>query len=417
MAPSLRHAPDRLPVSDWMAAPATRAVIGALQAHGGAEAARFVGGCVRNAILERPIDDIDIATPLRPEAVMQALKAAGLKFVPTGVEHGTVTAIAQGKPFEVTTLRRDVETDGRRAVVAFTTDWAEDAQRRDFRMNALYMDAEGRLYDPVGCGVEDALAGRVVFVGDPETRIREDYLRILRFFRFRAWYGRGPIDEAGLEACAVLKSGLNQLSAERVSKELLKLLAADDPREAVDLMARTGVLEAVLPGPKTPDRLARLVGIQREILGAGDAELRLAALLPSDPAVALKEAARLRLSKAQRERLAAAAEPEPALTLDLRPPAVRGLLYRLGVRAFCDRVLLAWAARPDPGSESEAWLALLTQADGWSAPRFPLSGQDAAAAGLAPGPAMGRALRDAEAYWVEHDFQPTRADLLSRLSP
>jgi poly(A) polymerase len=400
-----------------MAAPATRAVIGALQAHGGAEAARFVGGCVRNAILGKPIDDIDIATPLRPEAVMQALKAARLKFVPTGVEHGTVTAIAQGKPFEVTTLRRDVETDGRRAVVAFTTDWAEDAQRRDFRLNALYMDEEGQLYDPVGCGVEDALAGRIVFVGDPETRIREDYLRILRFFRFRAWYGRGAIDAAGLAACAALKSGLDQLSAERVSKELLKLLAAEDPREAVELMAQTGVLEAVLPGPKDLDRLARLVGIEREILGAGDPVLRLAALLPSDPALALSEAGRLRLSKAQRERLAAAAQPEPVLTPDLAPHAVRLVLYRHGASAFRDRAKLAWAARPDPWSESQAWLALLAQADGWTAPRFPLNGQDAAAAGLTPGPAMGKALREAEAFWAEHDFQPTRADLLSRLKP
>ena len=410
-----RPAPDRLPLSDWMAAPATRAVIGALEAHGGPGAARFVGGCVRNAIIGQPINDIDIATPLTPEAVMQALKAAGLKFVPTGIDHGTVTAIADRKPFEVTTLRRDVETDGRRAVVAFTTDWAEDAQRRDFRLNALYMDAEGRLYDPVGCGVEDALEGRIVFVGDPETRIREDYLRILRFFRFRAWYGRGTIDAAGLAACAALKDGLDQLSAERVSKELLKLLAAEDPREAVALMADAGVLEAVLPGPKDLGRFARLVVIEREILGAGDAELRLAALLPPDPTVALSEAGRLRLSKAQRERLAAAAAPEPILGPDLDARAVRRLLYLEGAAAFRDRAKLAWAAGPDPWTDSQPWLALLAQADGWTAPKFPLSGQDAAAVGLKPGPAMGVALRAAEAFWVAQDFQPTREDLLSHL--
>jgi poly(A) polymerase len=412
----MAQAPDRLPICDWMAASATRAVIGALQARGGAGAARFVGGCVRNAILDRPIDDIDIATPLEPQAVMEALKAAGLKFVPTGVEHGTVTAIAEGKPFEVTTLRRDVETDGRRAVVAFTTDWAEDAQRRDFRLNALYMDAEGRLYDPVGCGVEDALAGRIVFVGSPETRIREDYLRILRFFRFRAWYGRGEVDAAGLAACGALTAGLGQLSAERVSKELLKLLAAEDPREAVELMAVAGVLDAVLPGPKDLGRFARLVGIQREILGAGDAVLRLAALFPSEPALVIGEAARLRLSKAQRDRLAAAAASEPALNPALSAQAVRRILYLGGVPAFRDRAMLAWAARPDPWSESQAWLSLLAQADDWTAPRFPLSGQDAAAAGLTPGPAMGKALRDAEAFWVEQDFQPSREDLLSRLN-
>ena len=406
---------ERLPIMDWMTAPETRAVIGALEAAGGEGCARFVGGCVRNAILERPIDDIDIATQLEPPQVMQALKAAGLRFVPTGVEHGTITAIAAGRPFEVTTLRRDVATDGRRAVVAFTRDWAEDAERRDFRLNALYLDAQGGLYDPVGQGLQDARAGRIVFVGDPQQRIREDYLRILRFFRFRAWYGRGEIDAEGLDACAALKDGLSQLSAERVSKELLKLLAAEDPREAVELMAQTGVLQAVLPDADDLGRFARLVGIEREVLGAGDAELRLAALLPSDPAIALSEAARLRLSKAQRGRRGGGQAPEPALAPDLSAQAVRGLLYRQGAAAFRDRAKLAWAARPDPWSEAQAWLALLAQADGWTAPRFPLTGQDAAAAGLKPGPAMGAALRAAEAYWVGEDFRPTREDLLSRL--
>jgi poly(A) polymerase len=404
---------ERLAVADWMAAPATCAVMQALEAAGGDGSARFVGGCVRNLILGRPIDDIDIATQLEPPAVMAALKAAGLKFAPTGVEHGTVTAIASGQPFEVTTLRRDVATDGRRAVVAFTRDWAEDAQRRDFRLNALYLDARGSVYDPVGQGLADARAGRIVFVGDPAQRIREDYLRILRFFRFQAWYGLQAPDAVGLEACAALKAGLDQLSAERVSKELLKLLAADDPREALELMQAAGVLQAVLPGRVGLERVGRLIGLEREVLGTGDAELRLAALWPSDRAAAIREADRLRLSKAQRERLAAAAAPEPVIDARLSLPAARRILYSLGPQAYRDRVKLAWAASPD--TPPQPWLALLGEVDTWTPPKFPLSGQDAAAAGLAAGPAMGAALRDAEAWWIGQDFAPGREALIQRL--
>jgi poly(A) polymerase len=407
---------ERLPITGWMTAPQTRAVIEALEAGGGEGCARFVGGCVRNAILERPIDDIDIATQLEPPQVMQALKAAGVRFVPTGVEHGTITAISGGQPFEVTTLRRDVATDGRRAVVAFTRDWAEDAQRRDFRLNALYLDAQGGLYDPVGQGLQDARAGRIIFVGDAEQRIREDYLRILRFFRFFAWYGRGAADAAGLEACAALKAGLSQLSAERVSKELLKLLAADDPRGALALMQQAGVLGAVLPGSVGLERLDRLVGIEHSLPGGGDAELRLAALWPADRAAAVRECGRLRLSKAQRERLASAVTPELGLDAALTLPLARRLIYRLGPRAYRDRVKLAWAAQPDPETARQSWLALLHEADTWTAPKFPLTGEDAAAAGLAAGPAMGAALRRAEAWWIEQDFQPGREALAAGLA-
>src|SRR5579862_7309671 len=238
---------ETLPTQPWLSHPATRAVIAALEAAGGEGCARFVGGCVRNALLRAPVSDIDIATTLTPDVVIKALAEARLKSVPTGIEHGTVTAIAQGRPFEVTTLRRDVETDGRRAVVAFTTDWAEDAQRRDFRLNALYADPAGQLYDPTGGGLADIRAGRIVFVGDAATRIREDALRILRFFRFQAWYGRTEPDAAGLAACAALRDRISHLSAERVSAELLKLLAAEDPRGVVRLMAQSGVLAVVLP--------------------------------------------------------------------------------------------------------------------------------------------------------------------------
>ena len=400
--------PDRLSVQPWMRDPATLSVLDALAQAGGA--GRFVGGCVRNALIGRPIDDIDICTPLTPDRVMAALKAAGLKFAPTGVEHGTVTAIAKGRPFEVTTLRRDVQTDGRRAVVAFTTDWAEDAERRDFRLNALYLATDGRLHDPIGCGIQDALAGRIVFVGDPEARIREDYLRILRFFRFRAWYGRGPADPAALAACRDLKAGLAQLSAERVSKELLKLLAAADPLPSMRLMAEAGVLQAVAPGFDDLGRLARLLGIDP----SPDPELRLAALWSGDPAAVTREADRLRLSKAQRERLAEAARPEPALTAGMSPAAARRLFYRMGQAVARDRVRLAWAGAA-PG-EDDDWARLADQADRFVSPRLPITGQDAANAGLAPGPAMGAALREAEAWWVEQDFAPDRQALIHRLA-
>jgi poly(A) polymerase len=394
-----------------MSAASTRAVIGALEAKGGQGCARFVGGCVRNALIDRPIDDIDIATVLPPEAVMDALTAAGVRYAPTGVEHGTVTAIAGGRPYEVTTLRRDVETDGRRAVVAYTTDWAEDAERRDFRLNALYMDAKGLISDPTGAGVEDALAGRIVFVGDAGTRIREDYLRILRFFRFRAWFGRGAPDPAGLAACAALKDGLLRLSAERVSKELLKLLAAEDPRQAMGEMDKAGALAVILPEARPLDRLNALIGIERS-LGQADAELRLAALLPAEPETAGAAAQRLRLSNAQRERLEAAVPPDPAIGPEMTPAEARRRLYALGTRAFTDRLMLAWTERRGAG---EAWSDLLRLAQDWVRPKFPLTGHDAAKAGLEPGPAVGEALRRAEAFWVEHDFQPSREALLERL--
>ena len=309
-----------------MEAQATRAVMAALQAEGGVGAARYVGGCVRDTLLRLPaamappaagdaVLDIDIATPLAPPRVIAALERAGLKAVPTGIAHGTVTAVSQGRPFEITTLRRDVQTNGRHAVVAFTDDWAQDAARRDFRLNALYAEPDGRLHDPIGGGIADALAGRVAFVGDAATRIAEDYLRILRFFRFQAWYGRGEPDAAGLAACAALADGLAGLSAERVAKELLKLLAAPDPLPALSAMVACGVLQR-LPLQAEVERLARLRALEDALGLPADPILRLAALSRGDP---LTLARRLRLSNADRDRLAAAAGPiEPAAEM---PPA------------------------------------------------------------------------------------------------
>src|SRR5436190_17434591 len=266
---------DSLGLRPWMTAPATAAVLDALEAAGGPDCARFVGGCVRNAVIGRPVDEIDIATVLTPDETTAALQAAGLKAVPTGVDHGTVTAVSDHRPFEITTLRRDVATDGRRAVVAFTRDWAEDAQRRDFTLNALYAGRDGAIFDPTGHGVADAKAGRIVFVGEPEQRLREDHLRILRFFRFLAWYGKGEPDAAAVAACAALKGEIPSLAAERISKELLKLLAADDPRPAVRLMAETGVLAQVLPDAADLARFEALVEVETDQLFETDAVLRL----------------------------------------------------------------------------------------------------------------------------------------------
>ncbi|HVY90362.1 MAG TPA: CCA tRNA nucleotidyltransferase, partial [Hyphomonadaceae bacterium] len=221
--------------------------------------ARFVGGCVRNALLGQPVADVDIATQLTPDRVAEAMRAANIAVHETGIEHGTLTVVADHHPFEVTTLRRDVETDGRRAVVAFTEDWAEDAQRRDFRMNALYVSRDGDVFDPTGGGLEDIAQRRIVFVGDPETRLREDYLRILRFFRFYAWYGRGAPDAAGLAACAKLKSGLSGISAERIWMETKKLLAAPDPMPGLQAMEQSGVFAQLFPEAKGLDLVRRVV--------------------------------------------------------------------------------------------------------------------------------------------------------------
>ncbi|WP_293827946.1 CCA tRNA nucleotidyltransferase [uncultured Brevundimonas sp.] len=354
----------------WLEASATRAVMTALEAAGGPGCARFVGGCVRNSLLGQPVDDIDIATLLTPNRTMAALKAAGLKAVPTGVEHGTVTGVSERRPYEITTLRRDVETDGRRAVVAFTQDWAEDAARRDFRLNALYADAEGRVFDPTGGGLDDAAAGRIVFVGQAETRIREDYLRILRFFRFYAWYGRGAPDATGLAACAALKAGMAQLSAERVSKELLKLLAAPDPRPAVWAMDEAGVLAQVLP------QVQPLTLFQALCEVTDDAVLRLSALLPADAGAAAASAARLRLSNADRDRLIAAVAEGPVVAPDMAPAQARAALYRLGRVAFED----------------------------WTPPRPPVNGRDLARLGVPPGPETGRLLKAFEDGWIADDF-------------
>jgi poly(A) polymerase len=360
------------------------------------------------------VDDIDIATTLTPDQVTRALAAKKIRAVPTGVDHGTVTAVSNSKPYEITTLRRDVSTDGRRAVVAFTDDWMEDAQRRDFTLNSLYARRDGSIVDPTGHGAADARAGRIVFVGEPQARIREDYLRILRFFRFLAWYGQGPADDAALAACAALKDQVSSLAAERISKELLKLLAADDPREAVALMAKSGVLAVVLPQPIDLERFEALVAIETDQLFETDPVLRLAALLPDDQVGALQFAERLRLSNADRDRITAALGATPAFKSWMSPREIRRAVYHLGPQVFRDRAKLAWA-RASRTAVTPQWRGMIALGESWSPPAFPLTGQDVVNAGVPKGPMVGQVLREVEDWWIDHDFLDDKMSAVEKL--
>ena len=382
----------------WMTAPATEAVLKALGGDG-----RFVGGCVRDALLGRAVGDIDIATPLAPDEVTRRLAASGIKVVPTGLTHGTVTAVASGQPFEITTLRRDVETDGRHARVAFTEDWAADAARRDFTMNALFLDAAGAVFDPVG-GLADLRAHRVCFVGDPTTRIREDVLRILRFYRFHAHYGEGEADPAARAACRALAQALPNLSRERVAAELMKLLAAPDPLPTLELMQEDSVLTAILPEARHLDRLAALIPIEP----TPDPLRRLAALTDGS---AETVAERLRMSHADRERLKFLEAPPFPIDLAGDEHTQHRAIYRLSAQGYRDLVLLQ-AAEDRAGDRARA---LLAQAARWPAPVFPLRGADITAAGVPAGPQVGRLLAEIEAWWEAGDFAADRDQCLAEL--
>lgn len=345
--------------------------------------ARMVGGCVRDALAGRDVADIDLATPSPPEAVTRALAAAGLRAVPTGLVHGTITAVSGGRGFEVTTLRRDEATDGRHAQVAWTEDWQEDAARRDFTMNAMSMSPDGAVFDYFG-GAADLRAGRVRFVGDAGARIAEDYLRILRFFRFHARYGAGDPDPDALQALRAGVPGLARLSPERVWSELKRILSTPDPRDAVALMDRLGVLPAVLPTP-APGRLDRLVAA-----GApADPLLRLAALVPG---AGQDLAARLRMSVAERDRLIALGGPAPAPGMS--DDALRRLLADAPPGALPGR---AWLA----GDGGTAWAALRDRLAALPRPVFALEGRDALALGVPAGPAVGDLLRAVRAWWMD----------------
>lgn len=379
-----------------MAAPPPAAVFAALAA--GGVTARFVGGCVRDALLGEPIGDLDVCTPARPEAVMDLVRAAGLKAVPTGIEHGTVTVVVAHTPVEVTTLRRDVETDGRRAVVAFTDDWAEDAARRDLTLNALYLDPDGTLYDPTGRGLADARAGRIRFVGDPETRIREDVLRILRFFRFWARFGRQPLDPAGLAACARLADRLPTLSGERVWSELAKLLVAKRAGEALQAMAASGVAGWLWPGADGVEQAVGVIELERGLGLPPCAVRRLAGLVGASQSIE-PALARLRLSRAEADRVRRALAIDGGPAADDR--ARRARIYRAGTKAYLDARILRAAEHAETADQ------LAPDRDaaaGWTPPTFPIGGADVAALGVPPGPTTGRLLRAVEDAWVADDF-------------
>ncbi|WP_296335169.1 CCA tRNA nucleotidyltransferase [Reyranella sp.] len=377
-----------------------RALFGSLDRAG--VVVRFVGGCVRNAVLDRAIDDIDLAVDKPPETIMRALTASHLKSVPTGLKHGTVTALVEGCRFELTTLRRDVETDGRRAVVAFTDDWLEDASRRDFTFNALYADRDGTLYDPFD-GQSDLAAGRVRFIGDADTRIAEDRLRVLRFFRFHAWYGRPPLNGPGFDACRRNAGTLGSLSGERIAKELLRLLQAPAPADALQAMACSGALDHWLPEYAGVARLEALIA--RE--DAPDPLRRLAAILPAS-ADATAIGKRLKLSTQQALRLEVMLAAAPAVDVAGGAKAWRAGIYHLGGGLYADRLLLAVDAAGD-------WRAALALARSWTPSELPVSGGDALKLGLKPGPRVGALIEAVERWWIDGDFSADRDACLAEL--
>jgi poly(A) polymerase len=404
----------------WLTAPETKAVFKALEA--GGKPARFVGGCVRNALAHRPVSDIDIATPEPPERVMQLCRDAGLRVIPTGLDHGTVTVLAAEARFEVTTLRIDVDTDGRHATVAFTDDWLEDAKRRDFTINALSATRSGAVYDPFG-GIADLAKGMVRFIGRADDRIAEDRLRVLRFFRFYAQFGAPPIDRAALDACRAAAGDLGGLARERIRDELMKLLATRDPSTAVQLMEGTGVWQALFPCKAHIGRLRTLAWLEdRGAVAEGvepDSMRRLAAVSVRSVEDAEAMAASLKLSNARTDRLiamAAAPPPDP----EAGDAAIEADLYRFGALAIDDRAVLAWADEREAdgwnaAKRTGAWLKLIEKTQAWTPPEFPVQGRDVLVRGVKPGPLIGRSLRRVEDWWIEQRFQPGREACLEKL--
>jgi poly(A) polymerase len=406
----------------WMTSPQTQLVLEALGA--GGHEVRFIGGCVRDAILKRHIRDVDIALPATPQAVTALLQAAGIRVVPTGIDHGTVTAVVGATPFEITSLRIDVETFGRHARVAYTDDWLADAARRDFTINAMSCTPEGDVYDYFR-GLDDLGRGRVRFVGDAAERIAEDVLRLLRFFRFYAHYGREPPDADALAACRAAAAGLATLSGERVRVEIFRTLMANDPADAFALMRDDEVLDHVLPEAGGVERLRMLSWLDSKALRlpsvVPDPVRRLAALMAptSGKAEAEAVAQRLRLSNAQAERLRRMLAPAHPLSTGDNDAQLRRALYHLGGETVRDLLLLAWAgdlaAAPTARGRNGRWSDWLSLVDGWRPPRFPLRGRDALAIGIPHGPEIGRLLDAVEAWWEDNDFAPDHAACMARL--
>jgi poly(A) polymerase len=366
------------------------------------EEARAVGGAIRNGLLGIPVLEVDVATTAVPDEVVKRVTAAGFKAVPTGIEHGTVTVVIGKQPFEVTTLRKDVETYGRHAKVEFGRDWKADAERRDFTINALSVTRDGTVYDYAG-GLDDLAHHRVRFIGDPAKRIEEDYLRILRFFRFHAAYGSGHLDAAGLAACIAARKGLDQLSRERVRMELLKLLVAPHATATLAVMAHAGLLLLVLGGVPYLADFENAAKVEAAIGTTPDAVRRLGALgvVIAEDAERLWQ--RLRLTNNEHERLASMAEGWRRITPAFGEKAAKALLYRLNAQHFTDHALLGWA-RSEANAHDTKWRELATLPQRWTAPEFPLKGADLMKRGVPQGPGLGAALAAAEAAWIEAGF-------------
>ncbi len=389
----------RIAEAAWLREPLLSKLLSALDR--GGEEARVVGGAVRNALMGEQVGEIDVATTALPDEVVRRVQGAGFRAVPTGIEHGTVTVVAEGRSFEVTTLRKDVETFGRHAKVAFGRDWTVDAERRDFTMNALSMSPDGRVHDPIG-GIDDLKARRVRFIGDASRRIAEDYLRILRFFRFHAAYGEGEPDADGLAACIAGRAGLDQLSRERIRMELLKLAVARHAVPAAAVMTEAGLLIRVLGGVPDLAGFSNMTKVEAEIGTAADPVRRLGALGARISEDAIRLWQRLRLSNAEHDRLAYMVKDWWRVSPG-DDKAARALLYGLGPERFTDRVLLAWS-RSAAGTGDAAWHELATLPQRWTAPVFPLKADDFMKRGVKKGPALGETLRAAEAQWIGADF-------------
>lgn len=397
----------------WLRNPALVKVFGALAA-GGYEA-RVVGGAVRNALLGQPVRDVDLAITATPEEAMRAVTSAGLAAIPTGIEHGTITVVSNHVPFEVTTLRRDVETFGRRARVTYTTDWVDDARRRDFTINALYCSADGTIHDPLG-GYRDLHARRIRFIGSAVERIREDYLRILRFFRFTAEYADGEPDAEGLAACIREQAGMDALSGERIRAEILKLLIAPGAVPTTAAMARAGVLARALGGNPDVDTFTRLAEIEAATGRGPDPLLRLAALVSPWATWETETgiAGRLKLSGAERTVLASANTRDTALHAASAELLAKAHIYRHGTKAFVAATLLRWARSADPADHPQ-WHARLRLAERFPPPVLPVSGRDVLALGITAGPDVGRILATFEAWWMGADFPTDPAQSAAKL--
>ncbi|MBC8157909.1 MAG: CCA tRNA nucleotidyltransferase [Alphaproteobacteria bacterium] len=412
----------KLAAQPWMDAPATRAVIAAL-CRDGADV-RFVGGCIRDAFSSRPIKDVDIGTPDPPERVIELLENAGLRAIPTGIEHGTVSALVDNERFEITTLRLDLATDGRRAKVAYTDDWVADAARRDFTINAMSCTPDGNVYDPFG-GIADLGNGIVRFVGNARERIEEDYLRLLRYFRIFAEFGRPPVDRDALAACRHFAPQISKLSGERVQEEFLRILATQNAADIVMLMQGERVLEHIFSAPVNIGRLRMMLWLDTTAIRLQSVSLdplrRLAALLDTDALGAADVAARLKLSRRQSDRLVFMTLPQYELSPNMEQPALRRAIYKAGGNAVRDWALLVWAGemavseRRDAGS-TQGWISVLETAQSWEPPVFPLTGDDVTALGVAAGPDVGVHLRALENWWLDRNFEPDRDACLAQLA-